>query len=1118
MKKLLLILSVLFVFGEQIFAQTETNVEELLRLAKEHQDKWEANRLEVLEYADENNVPVRFKNHKVTIEMQYIDKFGKPAYYITENANASATLSTNKVNSGGSEGLSLDGSGMTVHEWDGGGVLLTHQEFGSRVTQVDGPISTHYHATHVAGTMIASGVDAGAKGMAPSANLSAYDWNSDNSEMATAAAGGALVSNHSYGLIRGWYTSDGTNWTWYGNTGVSTTEDYLFGFYDSNAQAWDEIAYNAPYYLICKSAGNDRGDGPSNAGTGGNPEYDGGTDGYDCVGSQGVAKNILTVGAVNDITGGYTQPSDVSMSSFSCWGPADDGRIKPDVVGNGVGVYSTMDGANDEYASLNGTSMATPNVTGSLILLQEHYEDLKGAGSKMRSATLKALVIHTADEAGSNPGPDYAFGWGLVNTKNAAKKITEDNTNDAVISEHTLSNGSTYTTSLTATSGYPIKVTVVWTDPKGTPTSAQLNPSTAMLVNDLDLRVEDESAKTIHYPWKLDRNNPSNAATNSGENNVDNVEVVYIENPTPGETYTIKVDHDGTLGSDQAFSMIISGYPLAPDANFTASSNSVSLNETVYLTDISTDNPTSWNWTISPGTYSFVNGTSATSQNPEVEFTATGFYDVSLTATNATGDDTELKSSFITASDAPTTYCSAYSTNPAGNIESFSFASVSNNNTGYTNVGGADPDDEYYQDFTSIMIEVNQGQTYSLYVLNGYNGAGEDLLDLSVWIDFNRDGDFGDTGEQVVCDIDDYGEGTFSVSIPGDADLGATRMRVKTKYSGSDCGSPCGSTANGEVEDYTLFIQPPQALPPVADFSADDTSPVVGATVSFTDLSSNVPTSWLWSFDPATVNYVGGTSATSQNPQVEFTAEGLYEVSLYAENTHGNDTEVKTDYISVSAFTYCAADGGGDEFISGVELNTINNTGTGSDGYHDYTSLSTDLELLGNYNLTVTNGNAYADDDLGVWADWNQNGDFTDSGENIACEVDDDGAGTFNFDVPATASLGATTLRLRIKYNGSDCGSPCGTTQYGEVEDYTINITAGTLTWDGSESSDWNDPDNWDGGVVPTSSFDVIIPDAASVPNSPSINTGITATCANLTLQTGATLNVDGDLTLTGTP
>jgi len=975
----------------------------------------------------------------------------------------------------------------------------------------DGTSGTHYHSTHVAGTMIAAGVDPYAKGMAPLAELEAYDWNSDDAEMAAAAAAGALVSNHSYGFSRGW-AWNGSSWDWYGDQGISVYEDYMFGFYDSYAANWDDIAYNAPYYLICKSSGNDRGDGPGS--TPSTAEIDGGSDGYDCIGSQGVAKNILTVGAVEDIPVGYTQPSDVVMSSFSSWGPADDGRIKPDVVGNGVGLFSTYDGANDDYNSISGTSMATPNVAGSLILLQEHYEDLNGSGSKMRAATLKALVIHTADEAGSNPGPDYKFGWGLVNIERAAAKITEDQTNTVII-EQSLSNGGSYTAAGTATSGYPIKVSVVWTDPKGTPTSAQVNPSTSMLVNDLDLRVEDPAARTVHYPWKLDRNNPANAATNTGENNRDNVEVVYIENPTPGETYTITVDHDGTISGSQAFSMIISGYALAPKANFYSNTNSCGLNETVYLTDVSTENPTSWSCSISPATYTFVGGTSATSQNPEIEFTASGNYDVSLTVTNATGNDTELKAGYVTAADAPTGYCDAWSTNAAGYIESFSFAGVLNYHNGYTNVGLPDPDEEFYQDFTNIMIDVDRTGTYSLYVHNGYDDAGEDLLDLAVWIDFNRDGDFGDAGEQVVCDVDDYGEGTFSVAIPADASLGATRMRVRTKYNGSDCGSPCGSTANGEVEDYTVNINPTPTLPPEADFSADDTTPAVGATVNFTDLSTNVPTSWLWTFDPATVTYVGGTSSSSQNPQVQFTAVGSYDATLYAENAYGNDTETKLNYI-VASVNYCTASGGGDEYIDGVQIGTINNTGTGASGYADYTAMSTDLELLSSNNITITNGNSYAADDLGIWIDLNQDGDFDDTDENVVCTGDDGADGLYSFTVPSTANLGSTRMRIRIKWSGSDCGSSCGTTTYGEVEDYTVNITTGTLTWDGSVSDNWDVAGNWDGNVVPSSSYDVIIPDAATVPNTPVIYNGTTATCINLTLETDASLSCDGELTLTG--
>ena len=108
------------------------------------------------------------------------------------------------------------------------------------------------------------------------------------------AAAGALASNHSYGQVRGWrYSSGNDNWYWYGDITINTMEDYLFGFYDSRSRDWDEIAHNAPYYLICISAGNDRNDEH----TGGHYVWsdgdwvwstdprdpDGGQSGYDCL-------------------------------------------------------------------------------------------------------------------------------------------------------------------------------------------------------------------------------------------------------------------------------------------------------------------------------------------------------------------------------------------------------------------------------------------------------------------------------------------------------------------------------------------------------------------------------------------------------------------------------------------------------------------------------------------------------------------------------------------------------------------------------------------------------------------------------------------------------------------
>jgi hypothetical protein len=483
------------------------------------------------------------------IEIQGLTDNGKPLYYITNNADAAATISTSEVWSGGAAGLDLSGDGMTVGEWDGGGVLTTHQEFtdqdSTRVTQKDSPSSTHYHATHVAGTMIAGGVEPDAKGMAYEGNLDAYDWNSDDSEMIDAGLNGLLISNHSYGFIAGW--SQGT---WYGDESISTEEDYRFGFYGEYSARWDSISYELPYYLIVKSAGNDRGDGASETG---HPP-DGGADGYDCIGYRGNAKNILTVGAAEDLTSGYTgNPSDVGMTSFSSWGPADDGRIKPDICGNGYYLYSTYDDNNSAYNSISGTSMSAPNVSGSLLLLQEHWN--KTQGMYMKSSTLKGLVIHTADEAGANDGPDYKFGWGLMNTQKAAEVISNRN-NSTMIIEDSLEDGYTYVLNVEATGTEPLVITVCWTDPAGTPEEPSLDPTTPMLVNDLDLLVLD--AYSEYHPYKLDPQNPSAAAT-TGNNDVDNVEKIVIDNPT-ASTYNVSIDHEGTLsGGQQHFSMIISG-------------------------------------------------------------------------------------------------------------------------------------------------------------------------------------------------------------------------------------------------------------------------------------------------------------------------------------------------------------------------------------------------------------------------------------------------------------------------------------------------------------------------------------------------------------------------------
>ncbi len=534
--------------------QPGTNMGRLGELSDAYKVRWQQRRADVASFARRHRLVVRGELPDGRVFELIGIEDGQPVYYTTHNINAAATTRASRLWSGGGLGLSLDGSGFSgLAIWDGGAVLTTHQEFNNtgtvRVTKADGASTLSAHSTHVAGTLIAGGVSASARGMAHRGTLKAYEWTNDNSEMASAAAAGLKISNHSYGYIRGWY-NDGSKWTWYGNALVSNQEDYQFGLYDSEARAWDEIAFNAPYYLIVKSAGNDRGEGPAS----GSYPVDGYPDGYDCIGNQGVAKNILTVGAVGDVTN-YTGPSSVVMSSFSGWGPADDGRIKPDIVGNGIGLTSSVSSSNSAYASYSGTSMSSPNVAGTLALLQQHYANLNG-GAYMRAATLKSLIINTADECGSTTGPDYRFGWGLLNAEKAAGLITRDAESADVIEERILNNGAVHTLDVAAFGTEPLVVSIVWTDPPGAAQGAVLDPLTPALVNDLDLRLLRNS--TVYYPYALNRNNPAAAATATGENNVDNAELVFIASPVAG-LYTIQVDHDGTLAQSQHYSLVISG-------------------------------------------------------------------------------------------------------------------------------------------------------------------------------------------------------------------------------------------------------------------------------------------------------------------------------------------------------------------------------------------------------------------------------------------------------------------------------------------------------------------------------------------------------------------------------
>jgi len=254
-----------------------------------------------------------------------------------------------------------------------------------------------------------------------------------------------------------------------------------------------------------------------------------------------------------------------------------------------------------------------------------------------------------------------------------------------------------------------------------------------------------------------------------------------------------------------------------------------------------------------------------------------------------------------------------------------------------------------------------------------------------------------------------------------------------------DPGNTGAMTLNGTFAPCT-----PAA--PVANFVASATTVTTATTVTFTDLSTNIPTSWAWVIAPASGwAYAGGTTSASQDPQVTFNTVGFYTITLTATNLQGSDAEVKTNYIQVTAGGSgpCVASGTTcDEYISNVNLGSINNT-TACTNFSNY-SLSTSLAAGSSANISIDLGLAYIDDEVAAWIDWNDDGDFADANETISYTLVT--ASTTvpivtNFTVPAGTSAGSKTLRARISYSVDGAIVPCGTSTFGEVEDYVINVT-----------------------------------------------------------------------------
>lgn len=401
----------------------------------------------------------------------------------------------------------LDGSGVTVMVYDGGVADTTHADFGARATARDtsGVID---HATHVSGTIGGDGTASAGqyRGMAPGVTIESYGLN-------IAPGGGIFLYANPGDLEADYDTAINLHGAVIANNSVGTNVAVngfpcgILGDYGVGSSLIDGIVRGSlgPDMRIVWSAGNERGQSACG-------------DMYNQISPPSAAKNSIVVGAVNS--------NDDSMTSFSGWGPTDDGRTRPDIVAPGCqsdgdfGVTSCAPGGG--YTSACGTSMSAPTATGLAALVLEQYRLLNPGSPDPTNATLKSLLAHNAVDGG-NPGPDYQYGYGSLRVVDTVDFVVSNNFFEGV-----LQHGESWDFTINVTAADPeLRVTLAWDDFPGVPNV------TNTLVNDLDLVVTDPSG-TRHWPWTLDPANPASPAVQNAVDRTNNLEQVLVSNPSVG--------------------------------------------------------------------------------------------------------------------------------------------------------------------------------------------------------------------------------------------------------------------------------------------------------------------------------------------------------------------------------------------------------------------------------------------------------------------------------------------------------------------------------------------------------------------------------------------------------
>jgi len=244
---------------------------------------------------------------------------------------------------------------------------------------------------------------------------------------------------------------------------------------------------------------------------------------------------------------------------------------------------------------------------------------------------------------------------------------------------------------------------------------------------------------------------------------------------------------------------------LAPVANFAAEKTVIILGEQVQLEDLTSNGPNSWTWTITPATFSYVNGTNANSQHPDVEFTSTGIYSVSLNVSNNNGSDSKIVYSYIHVYNVGAPICAPAAQNNSA-LYGIGIYNVNFNSINYSsNVAESDnPNPPLgYLDLVATHNTILHAQT--TYQFEVTLGTTNDQR-LNVYIDYNSDGDFDDADETIFAGSGLKGIVPISFSTPFSSVFNQLlRMRVLCSF--NTISGPCHNPSYGQAEDYGIVFK-----------------------------------------------------------------------------------------------------------------------------------------------------------------------------------------------------------------------------------------------------------------------------------------------------------------------